>query len=168
MARRGRLVGFYRKVTIPDDEVAWFAPGPQAGQSQRVPLFQHGPLPFSIAICADIGNPAVFAQGSRQGARVIFEVAAPGLYGQQETRNWQSGYRWWEGECQKYLSRYAREYGVWVMVATQAGRTRDEDFPGGGYVFAAGGERVFATADGSPGVVFLEADLETGAILEIL
>jgi hypothetical protein len=54
------------------------------------------------------------------------------------------------------------------MVATQAGRTRDEDFPGGGYVFAAGGERVLATAGGSPGAVFLEVDLETGAILEVL
>lgn len=160
VARHGRLVGFYRKVTIEDEEVAWFSAG------QAVPLFHHDALPFGVAICADISNRSLFAQIGRQGARVIFELAAPGLYGEQATRDWQEGYQWWEGECQKYLSAYARDYGVWIMVATQAGRTRDEDFPGGGYVFAPDGERVFATADESPGVIYLEVDLETNTLLE--
>jgi predicted amidohydrolase len=159
-AQRGELVGFYRKITIEDEEVEWFAAG------QEVPLFYYGALPFGVAICADISNGALFAQCSRQGARIIFELAAPGLYGEQATRDWLEGYQWWEGECQNYLARYAREHGVWIMVATQAGRTRDEDFPGGGYVFAPGGERVFATADQTPGAVFLAIDLETDTLLE--
>ena len=29
--------------------------------------------------------------------------------------------------------RHTQEYGTWVAVATQAGRTVDEDLPGGGY-----------------------------------
>ena len=37
------------------------------------------------------------------------------------------------------LGRYARDDGVHIAVATQAGRTVDEDFPGGGYLFAPDG-----------------------------
>jgi predicted amidohydrolase len=151
--RQGQLLGFYRKVTIEDEEVHWFSPG------RDYPVFQHDTLPFGLAICADLTNREVFARSHRQGAELVFELAAPGLYGEQATRDWQAGYQWWEAECQKYLSQYAHDYGMWVLVATQAGRTSDEDFPGGGFVFAPGGERVFATADGSPGVVFLELDL---------
>ncbi len=154
VVRRGSLQGSYRKTTIVDEEVEWFAPG------QDVPVFQYGDLTFGIAICADVANEAVFAACARQGAKIVFELAAPGLYGEQATRNWQAGYAWWEGECRTYLSRYAQEYGLWIAVATQAGRTADEDFPGGGYVFAPTGERLYATADHQPGAVYLELDLE--------
>jgi hypothetical protein len=50
-ARHGRLLGFYRKVTIKDEEAAWFSPG------DGVPVFRHDDLTFGIAICADIGTP---------------------------------------------------------------------------------------------------------------
>jgi predicted amidohydrolase len=155
------LQGYYRKTTIKDEEAEWFSEG------KGVPVFQHAGLTFGIAICADIGNEAVFAACGQQGAQIVFELAAPGLYGEQETRNWQSGYEWWEGECQKYLSRYAQTFGFWIGVATQAGRTVDEDFPGGGYVFAPSGERVYATTDGSPGAVYLGIDLQTGQIVNL-
>jgi hypothetical protein len=97
---------------------------------------------------------------SQQGARIVFELAAPGLYGEQATRNWQSGYDWWDGECQELFSKYAREHGIWIAVATQAGRTVDEDFPVGGYLFEPDGERVFATADWSEGVEYLQVNLK--------
>lgn len=161
VARQGLLEGSYRKVTIKDEETEWFSAG------DKVTVFQAEELTFGIAICADVSNEAVFAECKQQGARIVFELAAPGLYGEQATRNWESGYRWWEGECVKYLSRYAREYGIWVAVATQAGRTVDEDFPGGGYVFAPGGERVYATRDWTPGAVYLGIDFETGQVIEL-
>jgi predicted amidohydrolase len=154
VVRRGRLQGFYRKITIKDEETEWFSAG------QDVQVFQSNDLKFGIAICADIENEAVFAECGKQGARIVFELAAPGLYGEQATRNWETGYAWWEAECQKYLSHYSREYGFWVGVATQAGRTVDEDFPGGGYVFAPTGERVYATADYLPGAAYIELDFE--------
>jgi len=159
--RQGELLGIYRKVTIKDEEVEWFSPG------QSVPVFQSGDLTFGIAICADIGNEAVFAECARQGAQIVFELAAPGLYGEQSARNWQSGYAWWEGECLKYLGRYSQEQGFWVGVATQAGRTVDEDFPGGGYLFSPAGQRVHATADWSPGAVYLDLDFESGQVAKI-
>jgi predicted amidohydrolase len=156
--RQGILLGCYRKVTIKDEEVEWFSPG------QDIPVFRLNDLTFGISICADISNELVFAECQRQGARIIFELAAPGLYGEQTERNWQSGYAWWEGECQKYLGGYAQKYGLWIGVATQAGRTMDEDFPGGGYLFDPNGDRRYATTDWLPGAVYLELDFETGQL----
>jgi predicted amidohydrolase len=161
VAQGGELRGYYRKKTIQNEECEWFSAG------ENVPIFHYGRLAFGIAICADIENEAVFAQCSQKGAKIVFELAAPGLYGEQAARNWQTGYEWWEAECQKYLSRYARQYGLWIGVATQAGRTSDEDFPGGGYLFAPNGERVYATPDWSPGAVYLEVDFETGQVVAL-
>lgn len=160
--RQGVLLGRYRKITIEDEEVEWFSPG------ETVLTFPLGGLTCGLAICADIGNEMVFAACQRQGAQIVFELAAPGLYGEQATRNWASGYEWWEGECLNYLGRYARDYGLWIAVATQAGRTVDEDFPGGGYVFAPGGERVYATEDWLPGALYLEIDLDNHQVKKLL
>jgi predicted amidohydrolase len=153
-AQNGELLGFYRKTNIIDEEALWFSAG------DRVPVFQLGALTCGIAICADISKEEVYAGAARQGAQIVFELAAPGLYGEQATRNWQSGFEWWQSECQKYLSYYAEKYDLWIAVATQAGRTIDEDFPGGGYVFAPGGECLFTTPDGSAGAVYLNIDFE--------
>ncbi len=160
-AQDGRLVGFYRKITIQDEEVEWFSPG------DAVRVFQRGDVIFGISICADISNEQVFAESARQGARILFELAAPGLYGEQATRDWRSGFEWWRGECREKLARYAQMYAVWIAVATQAGRTVDEDFPGGGFVFSPDGQCLFETPDGSPGEVYLEIDLDRGKVAVI-
>jgi predicted amidohydrolase len=153
-AHDGELLGFYRKRTVIEEEAEWFTPG------DVVPIFAHGDLTFGIAVCADIGNQEVFAACARQGAQIVFELAAPGLYGEQATRDWRSGFEWWRDKCQKQLSQYARQHSLWIAVATQAGRTVDEDFPGGGYLFAPDGRRLYATPDWSPGAVYLELDFE--------
>lgn len=156
VARGGELLGCYRKRTIAEDEARWFSPG-----GDDVPVFAHGGVPFSLAICADIGDPEIFAAGARRGARVIFEAAAPGLYGEQATRDWRAGFEWWRGECHDKLGRYARDLGVSIAVATQAGRTVDEDFPGGGYLFGPDGACLAATPDWAEGV--LEATIPVGS-----
>jgi predicted amidohydrolase len=160
-ARDGRLLGYYRKINIKGEEAVWFSPG----VSPRV--FEHAGLTYGLAVCADIGFEPVFYACARKGARIVFELAAPGLYGDQATRNWQSGYNWWKGECQKILSRYAEKYKLWIAVATQAGRTIDEDFPGGGYIFSPDGRCLYATPNWSPGAVFLELDLDLSTAVEI-
>ena len=161
VASAGRLRGFYRKRTIVDEEALWFAPG------TAVPAFEHPKGVFGVAICADIGDPNVFAESARRGARVIFEAAAPGLHGPQATRNWRSGYVWWRGECHAKLSRSAREQRVFIAVATQAGRTVDEDFPGGGYVFGPDGACLHETPDWSEGVLYAELPLLTSNVAHI-
>jgi predicted amidohydrolase len=161
VARDGNLLGSYRKINIKDDEELWFSPG------EETPIFRHRPVTFGLAICADNSNEGVFAASARQRAKIVFELAAPGLYGEQATRDWQSGFNWWKGECQKYLGKYAKKYKYWIAVATQAGRTRDEDFPGGGYVFAPDGNCLYATPDGSAGAIYLELDLDNKTVTEI-
>lgn len=157
----GQLIGSYRKKTIKDEDADWFIPG------ETVPVFTHSNLRFGMAICSDIGNEQVFAECARQGAQIVFLLAAPGLYGDQATRNWRSGFEWWDGECRKYLEVYARKYGIWIAVATQAGRTVNEDFPGGGYVFTPDGQCAYATPDWLPGAVYLALDLKNGQIEEL-
>lgn len=148
VARGGELLGWYRKRTIPDDERDCYAPAAETR------IFTLADVPFGAAICADIDNPAVFADQARQGARVIFEAAAPGLYGEQATRDWRAGFDWWRGECRTKLGAYAREHRIHICVATQAGRTRDEDFPGGGYLFGPDGSCLYETPDWSEGTLY--------------
>lgn len=153
VAQNGRLLGVYRKNHIAPDEEASFAPGTE------MPVFHHGAVTFGVTVCADIDCPELFAHCAGQGAQIVFEAAAPGLYGEQATRNWHSGFAWWQGECETKLARYARDNGIWIAVATQAGRTIDEDFPGGGYLFDPTGRRVTATRNWSPGILYAEAEI---------
>lgn len=147
VASSGRLAGVYRKNTVVDEEADWFSPG------EGVPVFEHRGVAFGISICADIDNAAVFAACAEQGARFVLECAAPGLYGEQATRNWQTGFDWWREKCADQLGGYARVHQIHIAVATQAGRTVDEDFPGGGYLFGPDGATLAATADWSEGVL---------------
>ena len=161
VVRDGQLTGYYRKKTIKDEETDWFTPG------ENVSVFNHDNLCFGVAICADIDDKTVFADAAGQGALIVFELAAPGLYGEQATRNWQSGFEWWQGECREKLSGYAVKHGIWIAVATQAGRTVDEDFPGGGYVFAPDGRQVYTTPDWFPGVAYLSLDLKEYSVVPL-
>lgn len=154
VAQGGRIAGAYRKQTIPADEAGWFDAGDGG------PVFEHRGIPFGIAICADIDCGDVFSRQVAAGARVIFECASPGLYGPQATRNWQSGYAWWRSECHSKLGRYARENRAWIAVATHAGRTIDEDFPGGGYLFDPHGVCVAETDDWSEQVMYATIPVE--------
>jgi predicted amidohydrolase len=151
VAMGGELLGVYRKRTIVDEEAVWFSPG-----EESAPVLPVGGERVGLAVCADIDNPAVFAEAASQGATIVLHAAAPGLYGEQATRDWQSGYDWWRGECCDKLSSYAREHGIAIAVATQAGRTADEDFPGGGYLFGPDGTLLAETADRSEGILFAD------------
>lgn len=153
VARDGKLEGVYRKRTIPDEEAHLFTPVRSPG------VFAHDGLRFGVAICADIDCADLFAEHAQAGARIIFECAAPGLYGEQAMRDWRSGFDWWRGECFNKLSRYARSNGVYIAAATQAGRTRDEDFPGGGYLFAPDGRCLTQTPDWREGALWVDTEI---------
>lgn len=148
VARDGALVAAYRKRQIVDEEALWFAPGP----AEPV-VFGVAGVPIGLAVCADIDAPEVYRDCAAAGARVIVHAAAPGLYGEQTTRDWASGYRWWRDECMAKDAAHARDNGVFVAVCTQAGRTVDEDFPGGGYLFAPDGRCLAETPDWQPCVL---------------
>lgn len=141
VAADGQLDGFYRKVTIPEDESPWFSAG------SEVRTFERDGVPFGVAICADHGNPRVFHEAAAAGARIVFLAAAPGLYGERATRDWKAGFAWWRDMCLKDGGANSREQGIVIAVSTQTGRTVDEDFPGGCYVFDASGNRIGGTED---------------------
>jgi predicted amidohydrolase len=147
VAQGGKVAGSYRKITIAEDEQVWFDPG------DKVPVFRHDNLTFGVSICADHGNAALFGTLAGKGVRLVLAPSAPGLYGEQATRDWQAGFDWWRETCATDLGSHARRHGLWIAVATQAGRTIDEDFPGGGYVFSPDGTCVAATPDWSEGVL---------------
>jgi predicted amidohydrolase len=153
VAARGEMQGYYRKINVADDELAWFAP------ASETPLFEYQDVPFGVAICADVGHGDLFAAYAELGARLVLVGAAPGLYGSQQARDWQAGFDWWHGECERNLSKFSRAGSMCVAVATQAGRTIDEDFPGGGYVFSSAGELIAATPDWREGVLYARVDI---------
>lgn len=150
VAAAGKLQGYYRKVNVAEDEILSFASG------TTTPIFKHISLPFGIAICADVGHPKLFSDYAKLGADIVFAASAPGLHGSQDTRNWKSGYEWWRNECQKNLSKFSKENKIYIAVATQAGRTQDEDFPGGGYVFDKRGKLIASTTDWQESVLYSE------------
>lgn len=149
----GELLGYYRKTNITKDEKELFSSG------SKISLFNHPKLKFGISVCADIDKIEIFEEYANQGVEIVFEAAAPGLYGSQETRNWQSGFNWWKNECWTKLSTYARTYKIYIVVATQAGRTVDEDFPGGGYVFNPEGEIIYSSPNWREGILYADIDV---------
>ncbi len=150
VAKDGRLQGYYRKVNVAKDETASFTSG------SDTPIFKHSSAKYGIAICADVGHSKLFTDYADLGAQIVFAASAPGLYGSQDTRNWESGFNWWQNECQKNLSKFSKQNKIYIAVATQAGRTKDEDFPGGGYVFDQTGKRIAATPDWQEGILYAE------------
>jgi predicted amidohydrolase len=164
VVRDGKLIGCHRKINVGEYEGEIkepYTPG------DRIDVFDHDGLTFGVAVCADISVEHIFAEYARQGAEIIFELAAPGLYGDRATRDWHSGYEMWEKACMDTFSGYSTRHGIWIAVATQAGRTSDEDFPGGGYLFNPRGERVYSTKDWNPCVSYLEIDLDSGKVTSI-
>ena len=151
-AKNGELVCVYRKLTIADDEKEWFGPGKTDG------IFTYKGINIGLTICADIGNEGLFKRYSESDVAIVFESAAPGLYGEQSSRNWQNGFNWWKNECYEKLGKYANNYGMYIAVSTQAGRTIDEDFPGGGYIFSPEGKCLSETKDWSEGILYGEIE----------
>jgi predicted amidohydrolase len=154
VAQDGDILGYYRKRTIKDDETKWFSPG------DDLPLFSHSGLKYGLSICADIDDENIFKELARKGAKIVIECAAPGLYGDQGTRNWQEGYDWWRDECFGKLGKYAAEYDLHIAIATQAGRTVDEDFPGGGYLFSPKGKCLAQSSDWEEGMLLAKIPVE--------
>ncbi len=150
IAEGSSIKGYYRKKTIKEDEAEWFSPGGDQ------PVFSHSGIKYGLSICADIDDENIFKELAHQGAKLVIECAAPGLYGDQKTRNWQEGYDWWRGECFGKLGKYAADNGIHIAVATQAGRTVDEDFPGGGYLFSPEGKCLAQSGDWKEGMLLVK------------
>ena len=94
------------------------------------------------AICADYEVSDAYSRAASAGASVVFHCAAPGLNPpRRDTEDsWQQGFDWWRSSCIEKDGAYAREFGLTVCIATQAGSTTDEDFPGWAAVIGPNGK----------------------------
>ena len=120
----GRLDGVYRKRHLAEDE-AGYRPGDTAG------VFQLGAAKFGVTICAEGGVEFPWNDAVAGGAEVVFFCSAPGLYRRRtDEHSWRDGHAWWVSEGLGHAVRHARRLAVPVAMATQAGSTEDQDFPG--------------------------------------
>jgi predicted amidohydrolase len=123
-AEHGRLAGVQRKRRLGEDEVAYLT-------ADEDTVFDLDGTRFAIAICAEseFDRPFEFARSS--AAKLVCFCAAPGLYERRTTEDeWRAGWDWWLSAGLADAQRHARAHQLWIAIATQAGSTIDEDFPG--------------------------------------
>ncbi|MEY2459269.1 MAG: hypothetical protein QOG30_1099, partial [Acidimicrobiaceae bacterium] len=118
------IAGLQRKRHLGDDEVG-FSVGADTAR------FVYGAAGFGAIICAESGVDFTWDASASTGASVLFFCSAPGLYDRRtDEAAWRGGFEWWEGHGLAHARRHAHRLGLWVAMATQAGATVDEDFPG--------------------------------------
>jgi len=143
----GRILGLQRKRHLGPDEVGYTADGEST-------LFELGAFRFAAVICAEAEVDFTWDAAVSAGAHAVFLCSAPGLYGRRESAAaWRSGFTWWEQRGLGAARAQAQRCGLWVGMATQAGSTSDEDFPGLGALVSPAGEVVDRLPDRHPGVV---------------
>lgn len=145
--RGGKVVGSYRKINIASDEAMMFSPGAE------VLVNEHCGVKFGVLTCADQDREDLFALCAQKGTRLVLLPSAPRLFGAQARRNWKPVYQWWREMCRNGIGSYVKRLGIWTASTSQAGRTIDEDFPGGGYIFDDHGRMVAETKDWSEGMI---------------
>jgi predicted amidohydrolase len=124
VAERGQIAGVQRKRHLGEGEESYAAGDADA-------TIDIGGVRCAIAICAESGTDRPFAHAVAVDAKVVLFCAAPGLYGRRiDEAAWKRGWEWWRGEGVGDARRHAREGHLWIVIATQAGSTHDEDFPG--------------------------------------
>jgi predicted amidohydrolase len=124
VAAQGHIVGVQRKRHLGEGEESFKAADVDS-------VFEFDGVRCAIAICAESRTDRPFAYAVRAGAKLVLFCAAPGLYGRRiDEAAWKRGWEWWRGDGLGDAQRHARQRGLWIAVATQAGSTHDEDFPG--------------------------------------
>jgi predicted amidohydrolase len=158
VARDGALVTSARKRHLGEDE-----DGFRVGSERTV--FEHAGTTIGLMICAESTVEYVFDDAVDAGARLVCFCAAPGLYGRRTTdADRAAGLAWWESAGLADACRHARRRRVWVALATQAGATVDEDFPGLAALVDPNGEVVARTPDWHPATLVADLDPFLSAI----
>jgi hypothetical protein len=123
-------------------------------------VFQLGAARFGVALCAEGEVDFPWTEAVAGGSAVVFFCAAPGLDGRRtDERGWREGHAWWVASGLGDAVRHARRLAVPVAVATQAGSTEDEDFPGLAALVSRAGE-VARLPDWRPGSLVVEVDAD--------
>ena len=114
-------------------------------------------VPFGIVICAESQVDRTWEASSSAGERLVCLCSAPGLDERcTDEATWRTGFDWWGTAGLADARRQAKRLGVWVAMATQAGSTVDEDFPGIAALIDPAGEIVDRLPDWRPGTLVAE------------
>lgn len=146
----GQLAGVQRKRHLGEGEDRYT---PAADTS----VFDYGAARFGTIICAEAGTDFTWDHTVAAGAELILFCSAPGLYGRRtDEAGWRRGFEWWESCGLADAKHHAARLGVWVAMATQAGSTEDEDFPGIAALINPAGEVVDRLPDWNPGSLVVD------------
>ncbi len=141
-AGNGRILGVYTKQHIAGDEAGHFTSTPCKFSGECAGMR------FGVIICADyeVNFPI---DHSAADVQLVFHCSAPGLYGERRRTDadWQRGMDWWKQSSIEKHAQHAVRNDVYIAQSTQAGATRDEDFPGWAGVFAPDGSLLECTRD---------------------
>jgi predicted amidohydrolase len=153
VAHDGALLGCYRKRVLGEDEEG-FAVGDAPW------TFAVDGVDVGLMICAESTTDAPIDAMVDAGAKLVCFSAAPGLYGRRTTDAARAeGHAWWESTGLADARRHARRRGVWIALATQAGATADEDFPGIAALVDPRGDVVARTPDWNPATLVVDVPL---------
>ena len=149
----GELLGVQRKRHLGEGEEAYTA-------SSDTAAFELGAARFGSIICAESGVDFTWDASVAAGAQLLFMTSAPGLHGRRTSDvEWRSGLQWWESCGLSDARRHAVRHGVWVAMATQAGSTVDEDFPGIAALIDPDGAVVRRLPDWRPGHLIVDVPI---------
>lgn len=153
-AHFGEVCGVHRKRHLGADEDA-YRPGTE------VVVDEVGAVRFGVAICAEVHVDAAWDELAATAVPLVLVAAAPGLTDRcLDEEGWRAGTAWWEGAGLGDVRRHARRHGLWIAMATQAGATMDEDFPGIAALVDPSGEVVARLPDGRAGELVVDIPLE--------
>jgi predicted amidohydrolase len=150
VASGGVLVGLQRKRHLGEDEHS-YATGSDAF------VFETSARRLGIIICAEGDVDWTWDATARAGADAVLFCSAPGLYGRKtDEGSWRAGFEWWESHGLGAATRNAERLNVSVAMATQAGTTVDEDFPGIAALVSPDGTVVDRLPDWQPGTLIVD------------
>jgi len=149
----GQILGVQRKRHLGEDEEGFSV-------STETSVFELGAARFGSIICAETSVDHTWDASAAAGARLLLVSSAPGLAGRRaDDAAWRAGYDWWESAGLADAQRHARRLGAWVAMATQAGSTVDEDFPGIAALIDPDGAVVARLPDWRPGTLVVDLSL---------
>ena len=111
-------------------------------------------------ICAESHVDFTWEASASAGERLVCFCSAPGLDERcTDEETWRSGFDWWGTAGLADAQHQAKRLGVWVAMATQAGSTVDEDFPGIAALIDPNGEIVDRLPDWRPGTLVVDVPM---------
>lgn len=150
VAAEHELVAIQRKRFVGDGEERYAV-------GTATPVFAVAGRRCALIICAEAGHHAAWDACARAGAEMILFCSAPGLSGRRiDEAGRRAGLTWWEACGLADARHHAARLGVPILMATQAGSTVDEDFPGLAAAIGADGRVRSRTPDWRPGRLVVE------------